>query len=289
MTTLLARARALSAPRMLGLSTVLGLLIGAALMRPLWHPNVPLWLLWAPLALLLAGSAGASSAFGILSLLRLDESYALAWKPLVRTTLFVVVLMLAAVNATILLPDTDYTGPNNLLISWTVIAGSPMALAMLAARQVIITNWSGTKGEQIERLLELRRLVRSLLVAGGALIALVTLQAGAVMNLVREIDDSYNRPQQYVLVFGIVGTLLVGSVYLPTRSALQTRALDLARSLSEISPLGDAEAIEKALDRRRSLLAAMEADRSLLADLQADLVVLAPLIASAAAITLPGG
>ena len=107
------------------------------------------------------------------------------------------------------------------------------------------------------------------------------------MSLQRAIDSSYSRPQQFVLVIGVIGTLLVGGLYVASRSALQSRALDLASKLSPIEELEDAEAIEKALERRKNLLGAFEADRSLLSDLQADLVVLAPLIASAAAVVLP--
>jgi len=72
-----------------------------------------------------------------------------------------------------------------------------------------------------------------------------------------------------------------------TRAALQGRGLALARSLSDLEKLDDAESIEKMLERRQALLTALEVDRSVLAELQADLVVLAPLLASAAAVALP--
>jgi len=270
-----------------GSGAVAGLCLGAATVASLWQPDVPIWYFWAPLALLLSTSAGAAPAFGLSAIHRLEKLRRLRTPQLVTATAAVVVAMVGVVNLPWLLSDSDSIVQNGVLISWTVLAGSPMALALLGIRQVVTQPTNATKGEQIELLLELRRLTHSLVVGSGALIALVTLQSGAVMSLQREVDSSYGRPQQYVLVIGVVGTLLVGGLYVPTRAALQERSLDLARSLSPLSGLDDAEAIENSLDRRKALLGALEADRSLLGDLQADLVVLAPLIASAAAVTLP--
>lgn len=270
-----------------GSGVVAGLGIGVAIVASLWEPGVPIWYFWAPLALTLSTSAGAAPGFGLAAIHRLEALQSLRMPRLVTGTIGVVLAMLILINLPWFFPNSDSIVQNGFLISWTVLAGSPTALALLGIRQVVKRPTRETKGDQMELLLELRKLTRSLVVSGGALTALVTLQSGAVMSLQREIDSSYGRPQQYVLVIGVVGTLLVGGLYVPTRAALQDRALDLAQSLSPLTGLDDAEAIEKSLDRRKTLLVALEADRSLLSDLQADLVVMAPLIASAAAVTLP--
>lgn len=270
-----------------GAGVIVGLCLGGLIVASLWHPNVPIWYFWAPLALVLATTAGTAPAIGLAAIDRLEHLRPLRRRWPIRTTMGVVLVTLIVVNLPWLFPDSDSIAQNALLISWTVIAGSPMALALLGIRQVILEAKNERRGDQIELLLELRRLARSLVMGGGALTALVTLQGGVVMSLQREIDASYSRPQQFVLVIGAIGTLLVGGLYVVTRAALQSRSLDLASDLSPIEGLDAADAIEKALERRRILLGALEADRSVLSDLQADLIVLAPLIASAAAVILP--
>lgn len=197
-----------------GAGVVAGVCLGVAIVVSLWEPDVPIWYFWAPLALVLSTSAGAAPGFGLTAIHRIKAHRSLRTPRLVTATIGVVLAMLILVNLPWLFPDSDSIVQNGVLISWTVLAGSPMALALLGIRQVVARATTDTNGELIELLLELRGLARSLVVGGGALTALVTLQSGAVMSLQREIDPSYARPQQYVLVIGVVGTLLVGGLYM---------------------------------------------------------------------------
>ena len=127
-----------------GAGVVAGLFVGSGVVASLWHPDTPIWYFWAPLALVLATSAGIAPAIGFGAILGLENLRSLRVERLVTATIGVVVITLIVVNLPLLFPGSGSIAQNSILISWTVIAGSPMALALLGIRQVIL----GAKDER---------------------------------------------------------------------------------------------------------------------------------------------
>ena len=137
-------------------------------------------------------------------------------------------------------------------------------------------------------LIALRRLLDRLLSAVGPLVALATLELGTLMALERSVNAQFgNRPPQYVLIFGGVGTLLVALVYVPPWAALRQAGHRLCDELFSTRELDRPDAILSMAGDRQKLEQILGLDHGVLGDLQTGVAILSPLLASAAAAFLP--
>jgi hypothetical protein len=147
---------------------------------------------------------------------------------------------------------------------------------------------SSTAGGFVTWLVALRQLLQRLLAAVGALVTVVTLEFGALLALERSVHSQFgNRPPQFVLVYGGIGSLLVALAYAPGWTALQNRCSRLCDELFPMECLDEASTILAMSGDRQKLEQILGADRGMLADMQNGVVILAPLIAGAAAFLLP--
>jgi hypothetical protein len=143
-------------------------------------------------------------------------------------------------------------------------------------------------GRRVDLLVALRRLLERLLAAIGSLVALTTLESAASLSLAHSVHSELgNRPPQYVLVVGGVGSLLVALVYVPAWAALRDRGLRLCDELFPMACPDQPSAILSRAGDRQVLEQILGTNRSVLSDLQTGLAILGPLLAGAAAAFLP--
>ena len=172
---------------------------------------------------------------------------------------------------------------------FAILAAIPAAGVMYgiwraAARELL----PGKRGEQVDFLIALRRLLQRLLAAAGSVVALVTFAAGTWWLLEHSLHTQYgNRPPQFVLVFGAFGSVIVGLVYGPAWTALQRRGRLLCDEMYPLRTLDQQAAILTQAADRQKLEQILGLDQSIISDLQGGLVILAPLLASAVAAFLP--
>jgi hypothetical protein len=165
---------------------------------------------------------------------------------------------------------------------------APAALVMYGIRYTAQRgSLSDSPGGQIAALVTLRRLLERLLAAAGPIVALTTLQHGALMALERSVHAAGTRPAQYILIYGGFGSLLAGLIYVPAWAALRDRGLQVCDQELPLGKQTDLQAILSTTDQRQKLEQVLGTDRNVFADLQTGLAILAPLLASAAVAFLP--
>jgi hypothetical protein len=269
---------------------VFGFGLGLALVVTSSGRGTPPWLLWAPLAMALSTAAGVLLVYGI------DR-----WRELIRlqpisarkVTPPVVVLLFGAfaTNVTFLLPGAAHANwRNSILATLPILTGIPAATAMYGVRWAApAVRQIPSSGGQIAFLVGLRQLLRRLIGAAGAIVVLIVLQTSTLISLERSLDSPFgDRPPEYVLVFGGVGSLLIGAAYVPGWTALQHEGKQLCDNLFEVRSLTDAAAIVHVTKNRWHVEKLLGVDRTVVDDILTDLIVVSPLLASAVAIFARG-
>lgn len=256
------------------------------------YQGARLWPVWAPFVVAFTTAAGAVFGYG------LDRWANLAKKVRVSDVAARIGAILG-VPLLLLLGSTQLTGPvraswrHVLLISILLIGGIPAAGAMEGVRHLARNrSVSGTKGEQVAELVKLRQLLQRLLVAVGSLVALSTLAVGVAVALEQNSaippgESSAALPPEFVLVFGGMGSLLVGLFYVPAATALRDRGYDLCDDLFPLDQGNEAAAVLSRAEDRSKLEGLLGIERGVVGDLQTGLAILGPLLASAAAAFLP--
>ena len=238
------------------------------------------WLVWAPAAFAFTTASGAVFGYG---LARWPEITRLGRVGRRRAVWLAVALVVIIVTLAVLGQWVQPLGGNvrgRTLVSFAMISAVP-ALVGLDAIRGIASTLSGTPGAQAETLLALRRLLSGLLGAGGALLALFILATGAALQTGPE-------PSPAVLIFsGGIASASVALAYAWPASVWRASAGALCQTMT---PLADAavEQVAARVEERRRLEHAFGVDRGILADLQSGITIFAPLLASAAAVFLPG-
>jgi len=269
---------------------LVGALVGAALVVTSTYQRASLWFVWAPLAVALTTAAGVVFTYGLHRWTDLKALHPVRKRDVAWPVTGIAVFALALTNSTAFLP-----GPareqlrGGLLTSFVLLAALPAAGVMYGVWHTARNELqSVSQGGLLGLLVALRRLLRRVLTAVGSLVALSTLTTGAALALERSHPGLFpNRPPQYVLIFGGVGSLLVAMVYAPAWSALQIRGLRLCDDLFRIEHLEDPVAILSQAENRQKLAQILGTDTSVWGDLQTGLAILAPLLASAATVFLP--
>jgi hypothetical protein len=270
---------------------MLGLACGIALAATFPEHGAPLFLPWAAFAIGDATASGVVFAYGLGRWAELSALHAVRARAVALPVTAIALGGLLLVYSTVLLPGASHLSPRASVVdSLTVVGSVPAAFAMFGIRRVAreAVAPGGLWGGLLELLLALRRMLQRLLAAVGVLLALTTFAAGTLLALEHSVHAAYgNRPPQFVLVSGAVGSLLVAVVYGPAWTALQRRGQRLCDELLPVRLLDQGAAILSRATDHRALQQILGLDRGFFADLQAGLYILAPLLASAAAALLP--
>jgi hypothetical protein len=253
--------------------------------------HASLWPVWAPLVVAFTTAAGAVFTYG------LD-----CWDELSRygkVRVRAVVPRVAAIGAVfflVVLGSTRLSGPaqsnwRGVELTAILSVGGVTAVGVMEGIRLTIADDSlpHAGGEQTIVLIRLRQLLQRLLAAVGSLVTLSTLATGADLAMERSVPVGFSSatstplPPQFVLVFGGVGSLLVGLFYVPGAAALQRRGQRLCDELFPLNEATEASAILSLAEDRNKLEQLLGADRGAFADLQTGLAILGPLLVSAAA------
>ncbi len=253
----------------------------------------PLWQAWAPLLVALTTTAGAAFPYGLdrwaeLGQL-LDGHQVRVHNVASRVAAVVAVPLVIGVASTRLHGQAQASWRGVALVAVLLVGGVPAAGAMEGVRHAA-RNWPSSEpgGRQVAVLIKLRDLLQRLLAALGALVALWTFTIGAAVVLQRSLAGSVQgvvvgAPQQLVLIFGGVGSLLVALFYVPAAAALQRRGQNVCEELFPLHEAKEASAILSSAEDRHKLQQLLGIDRGVVADLQTGLAILGPLFGSAAA------
>jgi hypothetical protein len=269
---------------------VAGFVLGVVLVWTYPGRAASLWLLWAPLALALSTASGALFVYGLRRWVDLNALHPVRVSDVAAPVVAAETVGVLGINVPFFLPGAAHANwRNSVLLTFALLAGFPAGGVMYGIRQVATsTPLCRTAGGKLALLVGLRRLLQRLLAAVGSLVALVTLQASALLALERSLNTSFgHRPPQFVLIFGAVGSLLVAQAYVPGWTALQREGHRLCDELFPMGSLDEASAILSTAEGRQKLEQVLGVDRSMLTDMQTGLIILAPLLASTAAALLP--
>lgn len=269
---------------------VLGLVIGVTLVSTSPNKAAPLWSVWAPLALALSATGGVVFVYGFNRWAELVALHPVRVSNVAAPILALVIVGLLVVNTWAFIPGAPPTNwRGGLLLMLAILAGTPAAGVMYGVSHAAASEpLAPTAGGRLALLVALRQLLQRLLAAVGALVALVTLESGALLALDRSVHSEFgSRPPQYVLVFGGVGSVLVALAYSPGWTALQHRCTRLCDELFPMECLDEASMILGRAGDRQKLEQILGTERGILADMQSGMAILAPLLAGAAAAFLP--
>ena len=258
------------------------------------YVHASLWLVWAPLVVAFTTAAGGVFTYG------LDRWDELSRYGKVRVR--AVVPRIAAIGAVfflVVLGSTRFSGPaqsnwRGVVLAAILSVGGVTAVGVMEGLRLAVADDSvpHAGGEQTIVLIRLRQLLQRLLAAVGSLVTLSTLATGADLAMERSVPvgsgsaTSAHLPPQFVLVFGGLGSLLVGLFYVPAATALQRRGQRLCDELFSLNEATEAAAILSLAEDRHKLEQLLGADRGAVADLQTGLAILGPLLVSAAAALL---
>lgn len=253
--------------------------------------HASLWPVWAPLVVAFTTAAGAVFTYGLDCWDELSKYGKVRVRAVVPR-----IAVIGAVFFLAVLGSTRLSGPaqsNWRGVELTVIlsVGGVTAVGVMEGIRLAVADNSvpHAGGEQTIVLIRLRQLLQRLLAAVGSLVTLSTLATGADLAMERSVPAGFSSatstplPPQFVLVFGGVGSLLVGLFYVPAAAALQRRGQHLCDELFPLNETTEASAILSRAEDRHKLEQLLGADRGAVADLQTGLAILGPLLVSAAA------
>ncbi len=287
------------------LAAPVGFAYGATVAFTVGSRTAPLWMVWAALAIAATTAAGLMCAYGLGRWHDLGKLCTISVGQVIWPVTALVVGSLALMNVPVLLPGPAHVNASGgvgsglgsgLVGMFSIVAAVPVAFVMFGMWRAVGSGAplgpkdapAGTKGDQLNMLLELRRLLQRLLAAVGSVVALVTFAAGTWWLLERSLHTQFgSRPPQFVLIFGAFGSTLVGLIYGPAWTALQRRGRLLCDTMFPLRGVDqEAEIVSRAAERQ-TLEQMLGLNRGFLADLQSGLVILAPLLAGAVAAFLP--
>ena len=255
------------------------------------HIGTDKWLIWACLAIGLTAASGAVFGYG---LARWPEIAAVG--PIRASRVAGYVALLAIAGVTMLAVSSVLSGMSApagapaaprgyiglILVTVAGVAAVPVVAGLAAIRdQARAVDANADDGRRVEALLAMRRLLAGFLTALGAEVSLATLALGASPA------DGGRAVAGGVVVFGAAESVFMALAYAPAAGAVRSAARDLCHTVVPLSGAAPTD-LPARVAQRRELEQALGVDRGLLADLQSGVIVIAPLLASAAAVFLPG-
>jgi hypothetical protein len=174
------------------------------------------------------------------------------------------------------------------LVGYSFLAVLPAALSMLlihsSIQEIFVKIKTTTQNESrslalINELQTYRDTLQGLLTMVGAILSMIPItSAGLRANLIAanpQIEQIY--PISYVIMYGLVFTLLLLLIYIPTHLTLSQAGRELRDSLC---PLNSLSTLKDTLEKRKSLDELLQTNIGLTQNLKSGIVTLAPLVSS---------
>jgi hypothetical protein len=269
-----------------------GLAVGILIVVTYPTRSAHLWIVWAPIAVCLTAISGLVFSYGLRRWADLVAIQPMRGRTLIVPVLIGAVGALIVTNVTWLFGgDVHANWRNAVLTSFATVAAVPLATVINGIRHAAGTEEEPepcTKGQQLARILSLRDLLQRSLAAGGAILTLVTLQYGSLWSLEHSVHSAFgDRPPQFILIFGGVGSLLLSLAYVPGWKSLQQYRARLDDLLFPMSSLDDATEVLNAAANRQRLQEILGLNSNVVVDMQSGAAILTPLLAGVAAAFLP--
>jgi hypothetical protein len=245
------------------------------------------WLVFAIVAVLLGVAAGESFGFGLSRWAEVRQFHPVKrW----RVWFSILVVLLLAAGLIAATPyvfgdgsSSDVTPTDNLtengiaFSALAILGGLPIALTLSAIKQVVRFPLPGGPGQQLDGILRLRRMASRMLSQLGLLVLLVMGVNAASIGW----GGTTQNPN--VAIFsGVVASVIVGSMYVPTASNLRKRGAIYVERYFPLATVPVSGLIVAAEDRGK-LEKMLGLDQTTFGELKAGLVVLAPVVAGAVA------
>lgn len=262
-----------------------GVVIGLGIVLTRGHTSDPGFQVWALLAVALTGVSGAVFVYGAVVWWDVRDRWGLSSRRLGVSGVLWWWLLVAFWVGSALIPllRGDSLARGAALVATALIAAGPAVAAAEGVRQAADGDLHRPEPAWMYDTRDLSGQLRSLLVAGGSLVALATLSLGASRSLPRGDEVT----PETVVVFGAMGSVVVAVMYLPAHGAVRRRAL---RVLAHYLPLpadADVGLILDAAGRRESLLTFMAVDVEVMSALRSNIVIVGPLFSAAFTLFLP--
>jgi hypothetical protein len=265
---------------------LIGAVTGAAIAATS-HPTVAAeqqkWLIFTLSATLLGIAAGEAFGFGLSRWAEVKQYHVIKrWR--VWLSVFIVLLIAAGLVASTpyLFDGSENLTENGIALSTlAVLGGLPIALTLAAIKQVVADPLPGSAGQQLEILLRLRRMAARMLSQLGLLVLLVMAVNAAAW------DWGIEKQNPNVVIFsGVVASLVVGMMYVPSASTLRKRG---AIYVERHFPLGNVVTgqLITAADDRVKLEKMLGLDQTTFGELKAGFVVLTPVVVGLVASFIP--
>lgn len=182
-------------------------------------------------------------------------------------------------------PGSGWRGA--ILTYWAFLGGSAVLAAFEAIRLAAGSGPSTSNSpRRVENYLHLRDIHQRALPPLGAVVALATFALGAARQL-SPADGTDPLPASVVIIYGLVGTSLVGLAYQIPRPALTKEGRALVRLLAPIEQ-SDIGPLRAEIQERQKVEVQLGLKTTLLGDLQAGTLILGPLLAAAIAAFVTG-
>lgn len=174
------------------------------------------------------------------------------------------------------------------MIGYSFLAILPAALTMILLHssaheifmQVELSKLSESQLLDLVREMQIHRSVlQSSLILAGTLLSMIPLiSAGTRNNLIAinpQIEQDY--PISYVIIFGLIFTIMLLLVYVPTHIALSEASRNLR---DNIYPLNSVSELKETIEKRKSLDELLQTNVGATQNLKSGVVTMAPLVSS---------
>lgn len=246
------------------------------------------WLIFLLISTLLGLAAGEAFGFGVSRWFEVKQYHVIKRWRVSLAVLFVLTVACGLIYATpYVLPASGKTPMDNLtpngiaLSALAIVGGLPIMAVLAAIKQVVADPLPGTPGQQLDALLRMRRMTARMLSQLGLLVLLIM----AVNAAAKGWGDVQQNPV-VAIYSGVVASLIVAMVYVPTASNLRRRGVIFVERHYPLTNVGLGTLITAAEDRAK-LEKMLGLDQTTFGELKAGLVVLTPVVVGVLASLVP--
>jgi hypothetical protein len=242
------------------------------------------FMFWVTVVLVLALTCGGVAELGLRRWAQLREMSSVSARPMQWTVLGAgVFLVVSSAFVALVSVAAGRQAPwrGSVITGVALVAAAPAAATLIGISQVA-SSPVAPLGKAVERLRQLLGVSKGLLAPLGGLVTLCTvaLAVGLLGTTVKSPTQS-SSDIMLVIIFGAIGTGLIGLLYGMPYTALQHQGGALARQIAPIQDLSKPSAVRKALAERLLLEGQLGVGSTLLADLRSGIIIVTPLISAA--------